>query len=216
MKRISLSTPCKYHTHSLKRIQKKDYLYHDTQQSRGAWFVPPLPSSPPPHPALHHIADWIIVFCHCHCNAYPCDYLDVGDTTIHMPVTLSTDGCVIASTRWQSPCFVIRFIVIFLWVVTISCFHSHFPFRILSILILSGLQHLIMRYRQAPDKAHWVVTCWLSWHSSSICSPRLMVEKRFPLSHALKDFFTLKYICYWLVEVTIGRKYSEKIVQSIT
>lgn len=105
---------------------------HDTQKihHHGAWLVRPLLPSPHTLPlALHHLADWIIVFCHRHCNAYLWDYPDVGDTIIHMPATLNTDGRVIASARWRSPCFVIRFIVISCGLFLVWCFQIHFPIR---------------------------------------------------------------------------------------
>lgn len=117
-------------TQSLNSDHRLFTSWHREDSSPGCMITASLPSSPHTPPlALHHLVNWIIVFWHCHYNAYFCNYPDVGDTIIHMPTTMSTDGCVIATTRWWSPYFVIRFIVIFLWVFTVWCFQIRFPIR---------------------------------------------------------------------------------------
>lgn len=148
---------------------------------------------------LHHLVEWIIVFCHRRRNAYLHDYPHMGDTIIHMPVTPSTDGGVIGSARWRSPCFVIRFIVI-------SCECS--PFNVSTFISLP----------QIASASHFEWTSifiplwmWLIewWHIGLAGSPMLSVSPPFnggdkvstePYTH--REFLTLMWSKYWPVEVT--------------
>lgn len=163
---------------------------HDTLKihHHGVWLVSPSPHTPL---ALHHLVDWLIVFCHRHCNAFFCDYPDVGDTVIYMAVTASTDGAVIVSTRWWSTCFVVRFLVS-------SCGRS--PFDVFRLFSESTASHAEWSFVAARE-----IGGHLFRHRTESLSGDELAQKglqsylfllnstedtRFPLSHPHRDFLS--------------------------
>lgn len=188
------------HTQSLNSDNRLFTSWHTGKiHHHVAWLLPPsLPSSPHTFPlALHHLVNWIIVFCHCHYNAYLCNYPDVGDTIIHMPTTMSTDGCVIASTWWLSPYFVIRFIVIFLWVFTVWCFQIRFLHQmpLESHLEWTSVSDNEIQGSSFSSRSGSLSGDILAWQAlpSHLFLLSSMVEIRFPLSYVQGEFLTLKW-----------------------
>lgn len=184
------------HTHTTHKLGKGFRRWiiiycHDTQEihHHGVWLVSPSPHTPL---ALDHLVDWLIVFCHRHCNAFFCDYPDVGDTVIYMALTASTDGAVIVSTRWRSTCFVVRIMVS-------SCGRSPFDvFRLFSDATDTQAEWFFVAASEIGGHLFRPRTDSLSGDEltqkalqSYLFLFSLMENIRFPLSHAHGEFLTL-------------------------